>query len=116
MCMLWYFIISFLLLSCPSCNFVEENNDEIRKLIEHYSTVDVDKEKLAAVNFLLDNMQWHFTFSEQVANDYYTRLNGLLCKDSFPEHINLDVLWQSAVGGNNILVSDISCIKADDEI
>ena len=113
MCRLWYFIISFLLLSCPSCNFVEENNDEIRKLIEHYSTVDVDKEKLAAVNFLLDNMQWHFTFSEQVANDYYTRLNGLLCKDSFPEHINLDVLWQSAVGGNNILVSDISCIKAD---
>lgn len=121
MCKLLSVFLFLLIISCSdvpkrvhdSIILAGENGDELMSVIDHYTNVDKDIEKLQATYFLLDNMKWHFSFDTQISDRYYAKLKTLLDRDSFPAGKDIKAVWNAMATENNVYVSDLSFIGAD---
>ncbi len=113
--------LSALLSSCSQMSPLDyaleqagDNRPELERVLDHYKS---DPEKLAAAEFLIENMPAHFSYKDSAAiHRYYEAAIPILESDLHPEkqrdtlfHITHNVL----PGLNANLVSDIKIMTAD---
>ena len=94
-----------------------KNKTELKAVLEHYSTVDKDPEKLKAAKYLIANMPAHYSYRDTAAiNRYYGQALEILGTGPSPDW-QRDTLRQISdtqypyIGLN--LISDVEIITAD---
>ena len=72
-----HFLILLFVCSCSrspleqALRYAGDNRPELEAVLEHYTTVDADSEKLAAARFLIENMPAHKSYRGNEIHDYY---------------------------------------------
>lgn len=84
-------IMLYIFLSCSDTHSVYlsealelagDNRAELEKVLDHYKE---DPEKLAAAEFLIENMSGHYSYSSDDIHEYYATALGILASGMTPE-------------------------------
>ncbi|MCQ2056918.1 MAG: hypothetical protein MJY75_01775 [Bacteroidaceae bacterium] len=55
-----------------------DNRHELELVLQHYQNADRDKQKLEAACFLISNMPAHYSYSNPVMDDFYSKASAIL--------------------------------------
>ena len=116
-----YIAITFIFCECDSnvekaLDYAGDNRPELETVLEHYTTVDADPEKLAAARFLIENMPAHKSYRGDEIHDYYAIAGKVLSSGLTPVEQRDSLLYVSDYmfpGLEDRTISDIRVIKSD---
>ena len=87
-----------------------ENREELEKVLSHYSYKESDSLKYKAAKYLIENMRFHYTYSDSEIENYYNQINHLIYKGNVKN--KLDSISKITLK-KPIIIKDIEHVRSN---